>query len=399
MWTAKFWSALGAAAFILLAGVLMGTFLKPSYGHEALRYFDQDFLGQAAAYQRTTVLVFAARQVLIWGALLVLAAIIRMYYPARSQLPLLPTAGYLALIIFALSLLTFPLDYYRGFILEHRFGLSVQSFSAWMTDYVKGFSLSFALTVLALLGLYLLMVRCPGRWWPLAGVFVIFFLILSVYLYPLLIDPLFYRFKTLENEELRASILKMADEAGIEVEEVLIADASRKTTRVNAYFTGMGQTKRIVIFDNLLNEFSNEETLAVIAHEMGHWKHSHILKGIALGAAGMFLGFFLLQKLLNGAESMASIRTLILAMLFFSLFSFVSLPIQNALSRSFERQADVEAIHLTGDPDTVVTLEQKLARANLAEVNPHPFVKFVLYTHPPVLERIALALQEGEEEV
>ena len=396
MWTTKVWFVLGAAAFILLAGVLMGIFLRPSLGNEALQYFDQDFLGHAALYQHAAVLVFAVRPVIIWGALLAFAAALR-YYPARPQAPLPSTAGYVALIVLALSLLTFPLDYYRSFILEHRFGLSMQSSSAWMADYAKSFSISFVLTVLALSGLYLLMVRFPGRWWTVAGVFVVFFMILSAYLYPLIIDPLFYQFKTLENEEMHSSILKMASEAGIEVEDVLIADASRRTTKVNAYFTGMGRTKRIVIFDNLLDEFSNEETLAVIAHEMGHWKHSHIPKGVILGAVGVFLGFFLLQMLLNEMGTGASIRSLILAMLFFSLFSFVSLPFRNAFSRFFERQADVEAIRLTGEPYTVVMLEQNLARANLAEVNPHPFVKFVLYTHPPVLERIELALREAEK--
>jgi STE24 endopeptidase len=158
----------------------------------------------------------------------------------------------------------------------------------------------------------------------------------------------------------------------------------------------MGRTKRIVIFDNLLTGFSKEEILAVIAHEMGHWKHSHIFKGIVLGAAGMFLGFFLLQRLLDGMGAGAGIRSLTLALLFLSLFSFVSLPVQNAFSRAFEWQADLEAIRLTGDPRAIVSLEQNLARANLADVDPHPFVKFVLYTHPPVMERIELAIREAE---
>jgi STE24 endopeptidase len=396
LWTLKVWFALGAAAFILLAAVLVGTFLKSSSGNEVLQYFNQEFLRHAAAYQRSAIIVFAARQVAIWGALLAVAAVLWRYFPALQRMSLLSTAGYIAFIVFVLSLLTFPLDYYRGFILEHRFGVSVQSFSSWMADYAKSFTISFLITVLALLGLYLLMVRLPGRWWPAAGVLFTFFLILSTYLYPLIIDPLFYRFETLENEEMRSSIIDMSREAGIEVDKVLVADASRRTNKVNAYFTGMGRTKRIVIFDNLLTRFSNEETLAVIAHEMGHWKHSHIFKGIILGAIGMFFGFFLLQKLLDGMGAGADIRGLVLALLFFTLFSFVSLPFQNALSRAFERQADLEAIRLTRDSRTSISLAQNLARTNLSEVNPHPFVKVVLYTHPPVMERIELALREAE---
>ena len=396
MWTSKVWFVLGTAALLLLAAVLAGALLKSSSGSEALQYFEQNFLTRAAAYQRSAVLVSVARQLIFWGALSAAAAVVWKQFPPQLRAPLLPTGAYLVLIVLLLSLLTFPLDYYRGFILEHRFGLSLQSFSAWLADYAKNFSISFLLTVLALFGLYLLMIRLPGRWWAAAGVFVTLFLVLSTYLYPIIIDPLFYRFTTLEDEELHSSIIEMSKEAGIEVDKVLVADASRRTTKVNAYFTGMGRTKRIVIFDNLLAGFSKEEILAVIAHEMGHWKHSHIFKGIILGAAGMFLGFFLLQKLLDGMGAGAGIRGLTLALLYFSLFSFVSLPVQNAFSRAFEWQADLEAIRLTGDPRAIVSLEQNLAKANLADVDPHPFVKFVLYTHPPVMERIELAIREAE---
>lgn len=396
MWTSKVWFALGTAALLLLAAVLAGTLLKSSSGSEALQDFEQNFLTRAASYQRSAILVSVARQLIFWGALSAVAAIVWKQFPSQARAPLLPTVAYLALIVLLLSLLTFPLDYYRGFILEHRFGLSLQSFSAWLADYAKNFSISFLLTVLALCGLHLLMARLPGRWWPAAGIFVALFLVLSTYLYPLIIDPLFYRFTTLEDEEMHSSIIEMSKEAGIEVDKVLVADASRRTAKVNAYFTGMGRTKRIVIFDNLLTGFSKEEILAVIAHEMGHWKHSHIFKGIILGAAGIFLGFFLLQKLLDGMRAGAGIRSLTLALLYFSLFSFVSLPVQNAFSRAFERQADLEAIRLTGNPRATVSLEQNLAKANLADVDPHPFVKFVLYTHPPVMERIELAIREAE---
>jgi STE24 endopeptidase len=391
------WTALGTAALVLLAAVLVGVFSRTSSGNEVLQYFDHEFLKHAAAYQRSAVLVFAINQVLTWGFLTIVAVVLWRQIPVLKGLPRPGVAGYLALLVIALYLLTFPLDYYRGFVLEHRFGLSVQSLSSWLRDYAKSFVISFVLTIIALLGLYILMVYLSERWWIFAGVLFTLFLILSTYLYPVIIDPLFYRFETLENEEMRPSILKMAGEAGIEVEEVLIADASRRTTRVNAYFAGMGRTKRIVIFDNLLTGFSREEALAVIAHEMGHWKHSHILKGIILGALGMFFGFFLLQELLNAMGAGADIRSLILTLLFFTLFSFVSLPFQNAVSRAFERQADLEAIRLTGDPRASISLAQNLARTNLSQVNPHPLVKLVLYTHPPVMERIKLALREAEK--
>ncbi len=397
MWARVIWVFLAAVVLALAAALLLGTLLRVSYGQEVLQYFDGQFLARASQYQDTTVVLFLARQAVTWAFLLWLA-VGGWKYIAQVWRPSLPAmAAYLAVIILLLYLLTFPLDYYRGFVLEHRFGLSAHSFPSWLADYAKSALLGMAVALFAFSGLYALMLHYPARWWYMAGAAAVLFMFLVTYLYPVIVDPLFYRFEPLTDEEMTGEIVRMADEAGIEVQEVLVADAGRRTHKANAYFTGLGQTRRIVVFDTLLTGFSRDEALAVIAHEMAHWKFSHVFKGILLGAAGTFLGLFLLKTALAGMGIEAGMRAVALAFLFFSLFSFASLPIQNAVSRSFERQADREAVHLTGRPHAHVTLKRNLALTNLSAVQPHPFVKLVLYTHPPIMERIELLLEEKEK--
>ena len=174
--------------------------------------------------------------------------------------------------------------------------------------------------------------------------------------------------------------------------------SSARTRKVNSYLQDW-VNKTYWLYDNLLST-SPKETLAVVAHEMGHWNHSHLIKGTFLGIFGVFLALFLLKLILGGMqlELKADYRTIILVILFFSLFSFVSLPFQNAISRFWEKEADLEAMRLTEDPLTHISLKQNLALANLAEVDPHPFVKYIIYTHPSTMDRIKLAVQEAKKQ-
>ena len=155
--------------------------------------------------------------------------------------------------------------------------------------YLKSNAVSLVISVIIFTGFYALVKYFPLRWWVYAGVISIVLMLAGTYLYPLLIDPLFYRFEPMRDREMNTRILDMAEQAGIQVQEVLVADASRKTVKANAYFTGLGSSKRIVVYDTLLTGFSREEALAVIAHEIAHWKYSHIVKGIILSAQVYFL--------------------------------------------------------------------------------------------------------------
>jgi STE24 endopeptidase len=209
-----------------------------------------------------------------------------------------------------------------------------------------------------------------------------------VFIYPILIDPLFYNFTPLEDKELQKSIIKMTDEAGIEVDKILVADASTKTNRVNAYFTGLGNTKRIVIYDNLLNNYSKEQTVSVIAHEIGHWKYRHIFLGVLMGAGGIILIMFILKLLQANINLNISVKLVLTLFIAFSLLSYLIMPLQNYISRQFEKQADRTVVELTGDRDTQVEILGNLARSNLSNVDPGPVLKYILYTHPPTMDRI-----------
>lgn len=385
------------AALLVIVALLVGLYSKIPFSEEALYYFNEDFLGRAAEYQRISLQIYLARTLIMWAGLAGVLFFGWRYFSRLAPLSLVHAAYYIALIFLALYLLTIPLDYYRGFLLESRFGLTAHTPASWAVDYLLNRSISLLLTVLSFTGLYALMQYFPSRWWYIAGVFSAVFIIAGTFLYPLIIDPLFYHFKTLEDEAMNSRIIVMAADVGIEVDEVLVADASRKTMKANAYFTGLGSSKRIVVYDTLLSGFSQQEALAVIAHEIAHWKYSHITKGILLGIGQAFLTLFLLSLALKElgitqtAGSRGDFRAIIFALLFFTLLSFVSMPIQNAISRAFERQADLKAIELTRMKDLQVTLHRNLAEANLSDVEPHPLIKAVLYTHPSTLERINLA--------
>ena len=202
---------------------------------------------------------------------------------------------------------------------------------------------------------------------------------------------MFNHFEPVKDPALISMVKGLADKAGIQVKEVLIMDASRRTTMVNAYFIGLGTTKQIVIYDNLLENYPLDEVRAVLAHEMGHWQKGHIIQGLALGILGNFLVWGLLALFLRGftpasghylPEKWACLQ------LFLLLILMVTSPLQNYISREMEKQADQVSSELTGDPSSVVRLQINLATKNLSDVSPPEFIVWFEYTHPPVLSRI-----------
>ena len=391
--TTRIWLLLGIVSLLLFTALVAGLLFKPAYSEAAYRFFDSGFLMQAERYQETRVKIFLFKQLLTWIFFLLAALVAYKYFASIPHPAFVVAAAFFALLFAVYYLGNLPLEYYQGFILEHNFGLSAQSSGSWLEDFLKSRTISIIIATAALTGLYIAMRAFPRNWWWLTGIAFSFFIILGTYLFPLLIDPLFYKFEPLEDQQMRASIMEMANQAGINIEEVLVADASKKTRKVNAYFTGMGNTKRIVIYDTLLDSFTKAETLTVIAHEMGHWQHAHILKGVLLSSAAVFSTFFLFSYSQKNTGLIGDIRSVFLALFFFSLFSFCILPIGNSVSRHFERQADRAALQLTGDPTAFIRLKQNLATANLSQVEPHPLVKTILYTHPTILERINIALK------
>ncbi|MDO9574117.1 MAG: M48 family metallopeptidase [Candidatus Contubernalis sp.] len=385
------WMFLGAGALMVLGAVKAGLIIGVRPDAETLRYFNPEFLQRALEYERVSLTYYLASQVLNIAFFAAASFFFLRYFNTDYRPSLKEAAGYIFLFLIFLNLITLPLDYYRGFVVEHRFLLSTQTVGSWFGDYIKSTIISLSINTVGLTALYLIFTHWPQRWWILAGAGFSMFLLLGTYLYPVIVDPLFHNFTPLKDETMSAEIVDMADRAGIEVDEILVADASRRTHKANAYFTGLGRTKRIVLYDTLVSGFTPEEVMVVIAHEMGHWRYKHIVKNILMSIAGTFLSLYLLKVLLDLMGVTGGLSIIPLALLFFLLLSLISMPFLNGISRVFERQADQEALSLTDDSASFVTLKQKLAEANISTVKPHPLVKLVLYSHPPVIERIQVA--------
>jgi STE24 endopeptidase len=297
----------------------------------------------------------------------------------------------------ALSLLYLPFNFYRSFIVGHQFGLSTHTTLSWATDWLKSLSINLVLDGLTWTGLYGLMRWLPRRWPLPSGVLLVFFTVVLVLLEPILITPLFYEVRPLEDVNLRARILALAGRAQMHVDSVEVIDASSKTTEVNAYFTGFGGAQRIVLYDTLLRDYTPDQIEVVLAHEMGHWYYHHVLLSVlGLGAAG-WLGLFGLQWLLNriwrwlGLSGPADIAGLPYVLAVIALASYLALPFENGISRFAERQADQFALTASQNPVAMIELFEQFAVQNLSLVEPPAWEKFLFYTHPSLAERIRMA--------
>jgi len=384
--------------FLILIGIIVTTiliilfiaafFIEASRDKDVLKYFDRDFLNKAASYNKTNLFISVAEKILTWIFISGIIYIFWKNFYVSSRIPIILSAALFVLFSITLFIILLPLQYYREFVIDHRFALSTQTLSAWFTDAVKDGIIYIILNTVGLTSIYTLMVYLPEYWWIAASVIFILFIVVANFIFPVIIDPLFYKFSILEDKELEEEITKITQKAGISIGSILIADASKKTNSVNAYFTGIGKTKRIVIYDNLLNKYSKKEVLSVIAHEVGHWKHKHIFKNITIGVAGIVTLFFILHALKTGLQLEASVKLVITLFMMFSLLTYIAIPVQNFISRYFEKQADKIAAELTGDSQTQMDMLEKLARSNLANVKPGNLLKFLIYSHPPIMERI-----------
>lgn len=386
----------------LLAGPILGGSVSPAK-EAALRYFTAEEIARGKSYMTGRYLLFGARGIITFACLVLLT-----FTPASRALRDVATvwAGdrpWFALSLFAICLLLLyrfillPVDLYGGYFREHAYNLSTQGLGGWFKDWGKGLLVQVVLLLPTVNLLYLFIRRDPFRWFlPAAGVLGGLILLLT-FLAPVLIDPLFHSFTPLKDAELRDRVLKLAARAGMAVEQVLEADASRRTVKANAYVTGFGKTKRIVLYDTLLGRASTEEVEVVLAHEIGHRMHHHIWKGVGLSILGLFASLGIASWVLRWGSARglmvhpADLAGLPLLALALFVMSLLTLPLQNAISRHFERQADLAALELSGNREAYVKVEVDLARSNLADITPPRWAVFLLYTHPPVLERIAVS--------
>ncbi|HEX4817858.1 MAG TPA: M48 family metallopeptidase [Nonomuraea sp.] len=294
----------------------------------------------------------------------------------------------------AIELIRWPLGMWVETLLRD-YGLSTQDWGSWAGDRLKGAAVESGLLCLMLLVLVAL-ARRVKRWWIPAAAGAFAFTVAASFVYPVVFEPLFNDFTPMRQGPLRSSLLAMAERDGVPVEDVLVADASRRTTALNAYVSGFGATRRIVVYDNLLNAPRPEVEL-VVAHELGHAKENDVLYGTFLSGLGAGLGAVLLYLLTGpvrrrtGVTSMADPRAVAAVIGLMSLGSFVMGPLDNVVSRRIEARADVHSLELTRDPTTFVAMQKRLATANISDLSPDA-VEYVLYaSHPSSPERIAMA--------
>jgi len=304
---------------------------------------------------------------------------------------------YVGMLVVLSKLIALALDYY-GFRLEHRYQLSNQSLRSWIWDEAKGLLLTIALASALVELLYFLIRHFPERWWLLAWAGFLAISVLLAQLAPILLFPIFYKFEPLENQELGKRLVRLGERAGTRVRGVYKWRLSEKSKKANAALTGIGQTRRIILADTLLENYSPEEIEAVLAHELGHHVHNHIGKSIAIQAAVTLVGFWAAHRTLAYAvgrwhlfESLSDFANLPLLVLTFTVLSFLLMPALNALSRFHERQADRYAFESIPDVRPFISSMNKLADQNLAERVPSRWVEWWFHSHPAIARRIEAA--------
>jgi STE24 endopeptidase len=294
------------------------------------------------------------------------------------------------------SVLGLPLSIYATFVVEARYGFNRTTPKLFFADWLKGLLLGGVITAALAGGALALVHAAPALYWLWAW---LFFCVMSVFLIlisPIVIEPLFFQFKPLSSEELARDARALADRVGVKLERVLEVDASKRSSHSNAYFTGLGRVKRVVLFDTLLVRMSRSEILAVLAHELGHWKLGHIVKRllvtqavalVAIYVASQAIAWSGLPALIGVGELSFAARAVVLGFVA-SIPGFFVTPLSARWSRKHEREADEFARDLTGQPRELASALLKLARDNLSNLHPHPLYAAFYYSHPPVIERV-----------
>lgn len=304
------------------------------------------------------------------------------------------------LFFFACSLITgvveIPFDLYRNFVIEKKFSFNTLTLKLWITDLIKTVLVSAIVMGLFLAIFFGIILYAPTTWWIWAWIFFILFQVIIMWLYPVVIAPLFNKFEPVEDQDLKSRIYALAGKSGIKVKGLYTMDAGKRSRHSNAYFTGIGKTKRIVLFDTLVHTHTTEEILAVLAHELGHWKKGHIRKQLILSMV-VSLGLLYLAYVLTthpvlyttfGFENITIYVGLFLLTIIAKPFAFFLTPLGCMISRWFERQADDYAYVLTGESVHLVNALKQLAKNNLANLHPHKIYAWFYYSHPPIVERI-----------
>jgi STE24 endopeptidase len=355
--------------------------------------------------KRRASVVSLAWSVLLLGGLLASGLSVRFRAAADAAAPSVASGWsrpiavilYVVLLFSVKEIVGLALSFYSGFVLERRYGLSDERFSVWLRDQAKAFALGLVFAAVAAAMLYQVMAWSPERWWLIAGLGCAALIVGLTQLMPVLLLPLFYRVKPLEKESLRSRLLALAERAGAGVPGAYEWGLSDKTRKANAALAGIGVTRRILVSDTMLAQYSDEEIEVVLAHELAHHVHGDIWKGILFESALIVGGFYLSARVLevlwqplrlHGVTDVAGLPLLLLTA---GAVSLVMVPVAHAMSRRFERSADRFALDLTHNPAAFISAMRRLGAQNLAEDDPSTVVQWLFYSHPPLRERIAAA--------
>lgn len=396
-----FWIILLTASLVLSKIFLYYTLFPASPAAEALKYFSKEQISKGQEYSKSLRLLF------------ILSFLVKLVFltwfifsgvgEALSDLLLKTTDGsyYLSAAWFFIitwlifQIIILPFRFYSGFILQHKWGFSTQSLASWWADYFKSTAIIFFLLLLGIIILFILMNNFTKYWWFIAGILCTVWLIAQIFLGQLFIAPLFNKFKYVDDLKIVKIVDNLSYKAGIPVKKVLEMDASRRTRKANAYVTGLGFSKRIVLYDNLVNYFSYEQIEAVLAHEMAHWKEKHITRSIIVNSLVIFLSLGVMYCALNFTLSKSFIIngsyppiTSAVIIYFYTIVSFLAMPMRNTASRAAEKKADVAAVELTSNKEAFIDLHKRLAVNNFSDVSPPKFIEWFSYSHPSTLNRI-----------
>jgi STE24 endopeptidase len=316
---------------------------------------------------------------------------------------------YLFFLLLISKILGISLDYY-GFRLEQKFQLSNQKVRSWLWDETKGFLVGLLLGTIVVELLYFMIRQFPQHWWLITWALFIGLFILLAQLAPVVLFPIFYKFEPLEDEDLRRRLVQLGERAGTRVRGVYRWKLSEKSKKANAALTGLGATRRIILADTLLDNYAPDEIEAVLAHELGHHVHKHILKSILVQAGITLLGFWLANFVLHYAvdhhmfEELSDFANLPLLAITVSVLSLLLMPALNAYSRYNERQADRYAFESIADVEPFISSMNKLAQQNLAERKPAKWIEVLFHSHPGISSRVAAAeawgrIQQADSQV
>lgn len=313
-------------------------------------------------------------------------------------------ALFLLVLSAAVAIIDAPLSWYGGYVLPHRYGISTQSVGAWLLDGVKSLAISLPLEILAVEFVYLLLAIAPDTWWLWTGLAMLLFTVVLANLAPILLLPLFYKLTPLPDGDVKQRALALAAQAHTRVRGIYSMNMSSKTTAANAAVMGLGNTRRIVIGDTLLSQYTPDEIEVVVAHELGHQVHRDIPKLIVAQSVITLGGLYLVNLALHAVvgavpayHGLSDPATMPLVAAVLGVFGLVALPLTNGFSRVVERQADGYALESTGKVTAFISAMTRLANQNLAELSPNPLVEFFLYNHPSIGARLAYARKYAEK--